>query len=164
MKILLQRQSKFKLFTSNFKKVMENSIKKGYLQIMLHKSHLFIRGEENVFYEKYRETVLQKKIRKYMISSISNVFFKNLKYIKKKFIKKQKKNSILKSYYHRKLIINCFGALVNYRKYKLVKLRNQFIVKENMINLLYRFKFVKDNTLQIKTRNRVLLFNKYLCE
>ncbi len=143
---------------------MENSMKKGYLQIMLHKSHLFIKGEENMFYEKYRETILQKKIRNYMISSVSNVFFKNLKYIKKKSIKKQKKNSILKSYYHRKLIINCFGALVNYRKYKLVKLRNQFIVKENMINLLYRFKFVKDNTLQIKTRNRVLLFNKYLCE
>lgn len=127
-------------------------LKKGYVQILKYKSGIPINTKENFFYQKYREISLEKKIRKYMISKLSNVFFRNLKYIKKKQIKKNRKMKILNAFYLRKLVLSSFSAFVNFRKYQLIKKRNHFLLTLKTLKFAKKLKEIKENSNYLKNK------------
>jgi hypothetical protein len=162
LKIILTRSIKFQQFNLAFKNLLEIQLMKGYLQIFQFKSKLNVKKKENFFYQKFRETILSMKIRKYMISRFSKTFFKNLKYIKKKHIKKQRKYKIMESFYCRKLMIISLSAFTNYRKYTMIKNKYKFLMTKQTLKILNNFKQNRTRFEYIKVKFEISTKKKYV--
>ena len=158
------RWLRLKHFNEKFKKILEDKMKKGYLQIIKFKSKLSLKKNEEFFYYKFRKIILKKKIRKYILSAIANTFFKKLKYRKKKLIKKTKKYNILNIYYFRKLLFSSLIALTNYRKYKLIKRKNNGIVLLKNLNFMKKIKKLKESSNYLKNKSIIVNVNTYIRE